>query len=562
MGQLNKQSDDRGTTEPQAAEALLRAMTQDIENLRQNLLSQLSQDVERLQREKALLIEDIEKLKAQRQQQILQQQQYVSGHDYKENVEQLIASIDSTLRATFRTLQQDITSYQSSLSEQLSDMYSLQKQGEGIVEVLVNRLRQELQAEFRSTQDSSLSPPAAHPNLPLSRRRSPGYLEETNHYNTKSISYPSEQSVPGIASIPEAEMLTGVTQSQPQSPPKRKRQWRLGLGLGMVVFVLSFLLQAFQNVVISVIFNKSPIFGLFELGGFVAPGVGNSLLILWLRMLVVVPLMAILSMVRYPSVWREIRQFVQSKDWLLFFNVLASGFFLFLSQVLIYLALGPIAPGVAITIFFIYPIFTVLFAWVLYGSRPRLIGNIVIFSVLVGLVLITLPGSRTTELSGLGVAAAAGAGISFAFHLILSRIPARRMNPVPLVWINYVILLTFAGFCLAGPFPESWWRFDVSPNMWPSLIISCLVLGVITILSNLLSNIGLRRIDPARALIFEATVPALTGFLALVIIESTLQGSQIFGMLIVTLGIVVLNVEQRHRLAKAAQATSRSQKQT
>lgn len=612
MGQLNNQSDDRGVGDPQAADALLRAMTQDIENLRQNLLSQLSQEVERLQREKAQLIGDIETLKAQRQQQILQQQQLVrqmapalinqlqaiatsqleqladssnspqepnlnrqrrentliSGlspnstlNNYNENVEQLIASLDSTLRATFKTLQQDLRSYQSSLSQQLNQMYSLEKQGEAILEALVNRLRKEVQSEFNATQDASVSPPPAPPNLPLTRREVPEYLEETHHYTTSSVSYPSHPSIPSISSIPQSEPLTPVPQSQPQLSPKRKRGLVLGSVLGLVLFLLSFLLQAFQNVVISIIFNKSPIlFDRFELGGFVTPSVGNSLLILWLRMLVVVPLMAIWATIRYPSVWRELGQVVQSKDWLLFFNILLSGFFLFLSQALIYLALGPIAPGVAITIFFIYPIFTLLLAWVLYGIRPPLVSNLVIFSVLVGFVLITLPSTRTTELSGLGIMAAAGAGIAFAVHLILSRIPAKRLHPVPLLWINYVIILSFTGLCLAGPFPESWWRFDVAPSMWPSLMISCLVLSGITVLSNLLSSLGIKRLDPRRALILEATVPALTALLGWAIIQNTLQAPQLFGVLIVTLGIVALNIEQRRRHAKVAQSATRSQK--
>jgi drug/metabolite transporter (DMT)-like permease len=96
--------------------------------------------------------------------------------------------------------------------------------------------------------------------------------------------------------------------------------------------------------------------------------------------------------------------------------------------------------------------------------------------------------------------------------------------------------------------------------MWPSLIISSLVLAGITLSINLLSNMGLRRIDPSRALLLEATVPALTAILALGIVESTLQGSQIFGMLIVTLGVVALNLEQRRRHAKAAKSAARSQK--
>lgn len=568
MGQLNKQSDDRGASDSQAAEALLRAMTQDIEHLRQNLLSQLAQDVERLQREKFQLIEEIEQLKTQRQQQLLQQQtdgvpsagfsSNVAAKAHNENIEQLIASLDSTLRATFRSLQQDLRSYQSSLSQQLGEMYSLEKQGEAILETLVNRLRQEVPSKSSATPNTSLSAPAAHPNLSIPRRDIPGYLEEDRHYNSSNVTYPSEQSIPAVQSIPTAESLTTVP--QPQSASKPKRGLMHGLVVGFVLVLFSFLLQAFQNIVISVIFNKSPIFGLFEFGGFLTPSAGNALLILWLRMLVVVPLMAILAMVRYPSVWREIEQFARSKDWLLFFNVLASGFFLFLSQALLYLALGPIAPGVALTIFFIYPIFTLLLAWVLYGRRPTLISNLVIFSVLVGFVLITLPGTRTTELSSLGISAAAGAGVAFACHLILTRIPAKKINPVPLMWINYVLLLTFAGLCLAGPFPQSWWRFDVAPTMWPSLIISSLVLGGITFLINLLSNMGLRRIDPRRALILEATVPALTALLALGIVQSTMHGSQIFGMVIVTLGVVALNFEQRRRHGQAAQSASLSQK--
>jgi hypothetical protein len=51
MGQLDKQPENIGASDPQVTEDLLRSMTQDIENLRQNLVVQLSQDVERLQRE-------------------------------------------------------------------------------------------------------------------------------------------------------------------------------------------------------------------------------------------------------------------------------------------------------------------------------------------------------------------------------------------------------------------------------------------------------------------------------------------------------------------------------
>ncbi len=620
MEQLDEQPENFRASDPQAAEALLRSMTQDMENLRQNLLVQLSQDVERLQREKSQLVEDIDKLQAQRQQQIVQQQKLLrqiapalanqlqellkqqlnqlaapsqvsdqdatllgnsvseatseeqgvregqnprqtpvgraagsgsppdsAASDYNENAYRLIASLDSTLRATFRTLEQDLSSYQSSLSQQLGQMYSLEQQGEAILETLVSRLRKEIQSESSAIKPTPQAPPPAptHPPLP----RQGGYPQ--NNHHTSVVSYPSEQSMPVVPLIPEPEPPVAIPQPPTQSQQSSK------LLLGFLLVLLSLLVLSFQNVIITLILNKSPVFGLFEQGGFISPGLGNSLLILWLRMLVVVPLMAILATVLYPQVWRDIQQFAQSKDWFLFIRVVGSGFFLFLSQVLIYLALGSISPGVAITIFFIYPVLTVLLGWVLFGVRLNLSRSIVIFSVLVGVVLIALPSSRAGDFSDMGVRSAAGSAIAFAFYVILAQTCAKKLNPVPLSWINFVLILSFSSFSLAGPFPESW-RFDVAPNMWPSLLLSSLVLGGTTLVSYLLDNISIRMISAARASILGATVPALTALLAWVIIQSTLQLQQIFGMLLVTLGVTFLSVERLRRAAnKTTQPTAR-----
>ncbi|MEW6497336.1 MAG: DMT family transporter, partial [Cyanobacteriota bacterium] len=473
-----------------------------------------------------------------------------TAKDYNENIDRLIASLDSTLRATFSTLQQDLKSYQSSLSQQLGQMYSLEKQGEAILEALVNRLKKETILESSAADNTPLPSPATQVNSSLAHPDRLGYPSGNQYHNSPAASYPYEPLVSVISPIAEPNLPTAV--SPTQLAPKRKHR----LTLGLVLVLLSFLLQAFEYIVISVIFNKSLIFGLFEVGGFVAPSLGNSLLILWLRMLFVVPLMAIGSTVLYPSVWQDIKQFAQSKDWILFLNILGSGFFLFLSQVLLYQALGSIAPGVAIAIFFIYPILSVLLAWVLFGVRPTLVSNLVIFSVLVGFVLMTLPGSRTSNLSDSGVGAAAGASIAFALYVILSQTSAKKLNPIPLSLMNFVIILAFSGLSLAGPLPKSW-TFDVVPSMWLSLIVSSLILSGITLFSYFLNNLGLRRIDAAKASILGATVPALTALLALVTIQSHLLASQVFGLLLVTLGVAALSFERWHRYTKRNQSATK-----
>lgn len=607
MEQLDKPSENFAASDPQAAEALLRSMSQDIENLRQTLLVQLSQDIERLHKEKAQLIEEVETLHQQRQQQIAQQQKLarqiapalanqlqelllshlskiadsstitspqeaekpiisqqaplesamgvpasLAAKDYQDNAYQLIASLDSTLRTTFKTLQQDLSSYQSSLSQQLSQMYSLEQQGEAILEALVSRLKKEIQSETvtlqRPTQATSSSSPLSHFD-------EGNYPRESNR-NGSPVAYPPEPPASTIPLVPQPEPTPPVVpQSLGVSKLVSKAQPASKLRVGFTLILLSSLMLSLLNVVITIILNKSPIFGLFELGGFISPSLGNSLLILWLRMLVVVPLMAALATALYPQVWQDIKQFAQSKDWGLYLQVLGSGFFLFLSQVLIYLALGPLSPGIAITIFFVYPIFTVLLAWVLFGDRPSLLRGIIIFCVLAGVVFITLPTSGTTRLSGLGVGAAAGSGIAFAFYVILTQMCAKKLNPIPFSWINFAIILTLSGLSLALPLPDMW-RFDVNPTMWPSLIVSCLLLGCITLVSYLLNNIGISLIGAARASILGATGPALTALLAWFVIQRELHIQQLVGMLLVTLGVAALSFERLRRSAKPAPQTA------
>lgn len=544
------------------AAAALRAMTQDIQNLRQNLLAQLSQDIERLQREKSYLRDDIDKLRIQRQQQVFQQQELVQqiapdlanqlqkivtsklyqgsrrsrnrranskypvkANNYNESANQVIADLDSTLRTTFKTLQQDVSSYQSALAQQLGQMHSLEEQGEAILEALVSRLRKELETET---------------NKP------------TQFAPVETLS--EDKGVEQVSSIPEQVEKVAELQSKPvaKSQKSGKVVW------GFLLVLASSLLLAFQNIVIPIIFNKSSLFGLFELGGLVVPSLGNSLLILWLRMLVVVPSLAALITVLYPEVWRDTKQFLQSKDIPLFINIISGGFFLFLSQVLVYLALGTIAPGVAIAIFFVYPILTMILTWLMLGVRPTRFSNLLMFSVLVGFILLTIV-EGSVKLSGVGITAAAGSAIAFALYVLLSQTSGRKLHPMPLIQLNFVLVLVFSSIALVAPLPEAW-QPDVIPSLYPGLLLGSLILGITTIISFLCNNIGIKMIDAARASVLGAIVPALTALLALVVIQSTMQAEQIFGMLLVTLGVAALSIDRLRRQRKAAPQMAKSSK--
>ncbi|MEC4984131.1 MAG: EamA family transporter [Oscillatoria sp. PMC 1068.18] len=585
MGQLDNQPENYQNADPRAAETHLREITDELENLKQNFIFQLSQEIEQLQTRKNSLQQEVEQLEYNRQQQLNQQQELIrqiapalvdqlqdllrqgltnsareggvkttsaDEVDYNDNARQLILSLDSTLRTTFRTLQQDLSSYQSSLSQQLGQMYNLEQQGEAILEALVSRLKTELQTE------AIASPP---PTSPTPRRTSPRYRDR-EIYPNEVIPAPKPATPTVTPSSRSKISPTQLPTEEPPVPTKRQPKTQSKLQLGITLALFSSLALSLYNVVVAVILTPASVFGLFDLGGYISPSVGNSLLILWLRMVVVVPMMAVLAGFLYPRTWQDIMNSLQSKDWGLWLKVSGSGFFLFVSQVLIYIAFGSaLSPGVVITIFFIFPIVTVLLSWLLFGERPSLIRSIATAIVFFGVVLISLAGGASVAGFPLrGVSTAVGSGVTFAFYVLLTQASAKKLHPVPFSVVNFVTILIFSGLSLFIfpflPLPASW-DVSVDPLMWSNLIVSGIILGGLTLLSYLLNNIAISLIGAARASIFGATGPVLTTILAWLIIGRSLIGIQWVGMFIVTLGVLGLSLERMLKKPKPAKNSNR-----
>lgn len=599
MGQLNNTPSDplrdalgsMEAGEPQT-EQTLKAVSQELKRLHQDLIVQFAQDIARLQAEKSHLIEDIDQLRSQHQQlqvdshevleqrQLAQQQAWAkqlaqaiadhlqnflmqrlnqstansrqswgqtvdatrtpsSANATNDEIYQLLASLETTFSSTFRTLQQELNSYQSSLSQQLNHMHSLEQQGETILAALVQRLREQLQTEEN------------YPRI-LGGDRYPGSTSETIEGRSlpEADLYPERPSEtrPSIGSeppvtppLPSAQGAQEPPTVSPQVQPQAKRPSQMQVGL--ILVLLSSVALSFHNVVVKVLFKAHTVLGLGELGGVITPGLGNSLLILWMRMLIVVPLLALIAPVLYPPMWRDVKQFLLAPDRRPLRNVVGSGGFLFLSQVLIYTALAQIAAGTAITIFFIYPTITVLLAWKIFGDRPTLF-RVLVMAVICSGGILALPqvtGPATGNL-WLGSVAAAASGFAFAGYVILTGLCTRKLHPVPVSLIQFVTIFVLSSLVLM--FPAQALTVKIQPAMWPGFMIGCLVLGAATLLGYLFTNIGIRLIGAAPASIISATGPAFTAILAWLMIQDQLQSRQWSGVLLVTLGVAGLNFER------------------
>ena len=541
-----------------SAEDVLNAVIQELEGLHESVRKQFTEDISRLQSEKNSLIEDIDKLRAQYQQlqsqqvealsqRSLQQQQLWLKHlaqvlaqnlqeqliqrfhelsinreeetnpvqtgefplpaplvAYNERASHLLASLDASMTRTFERIQGDLNTHESELSQRLNRMQTLKHQGETLLDNLVGRLREEL-----SDKDLEIE---ANPFAP-------------------EISKEIEPEEPAIVPVTAAKQKSPVLQ-------------------GVIFALMSAGVLSLFNVSLRILI-KSPkprlLLGLFPIEGVVTPGFGNSLLILLLRLIVVMALMPFLATWFYPSVWSDLKRFINSNDSVLKWKVIGSAFFLFLSQVLIYIAIGNVTPGIAITIFFIYPIVTVLGSWTLFGDRPSYLRLLAMGGIVLGLLIAGSPalgkGVGSFGNPALGIVAALGSGITFAGYVLLTQMAAGKLHPVPFSLVNFAAIFVFTALSLWVPLPAQL-APKIDPNVWTGLIIGGVILGVLTLFSYLLNNFAIRFAGAALASVIGTLGPALTGLFGLFLIGENLQPIQWFGMAVVTLSVGGMSLER------------------
>lgn len=318
--------------------------------------------------------------------------------------------------------------------------------------------------------------------------------------------------------------------------------------LGLWLILISTLALSIHNVIVRItIGQRVNLLGLFSVGGLIQPTIGNSLLILWLRMLIVVPMMIGLAGFLYPPAWRDLQKLILQRDRRPLVWMIGSGAFLFLSQVLIYIAIAQIGPGAAVTILFMYPLITVPLAWWLFHDRPTRLRIAVMSLILMGVVLTAVPSLSAAKIGG-GVITAVLSGIAFALYLILMQLGFRKAHPVPVSVVQFLTVLVLSSVSLSLPISLG---VSILPEARIGFFSGGLILGAFTLVGYLANNFGVRYMGAAQASIVASSGPVLTAVLAALIIRTKLDWVQIVGILLVTIGVTALSFE-RMRKTKSA----------
>jgi drug/metabolite transporter (DMT)-like permease len=589
----------------QQADAALQTIVEELQIIQQTVLKSLQDELKQLQAEKMRLSEEVKRLQQQKEDLLQSRQiseiqgllpqlaQVLASHISSQlqssleslvteameaskqadssksalakNANQILDSLDDSLTITFHALQQELKNYQSTLSQQLAQMSTQQKQGEEILTQLVNRLRGEL--EKTTPQEESLTCKLAKQQQQDSLESVTKLQLDTAEPTVIQTSLSSELA-PALPA-PRQKLLKQFSQPSAVKQPLPSRLTKITLvsATGICLLLLSTLLSSLYNIAIKVIFAPGiEILGAFEAEQLLPPSLGNILLILMLRTLVVVPMILVFAPILHPQVWEDLQDLVggsaskkpntanDSSKRVLLLSIV-SGCFLFLSQVLIYIAISQIATGMAIALLFIYPAISGLLAWFLFRDRPGLFRKSAIACILGGQVLV-LAGSSTfpAKVVTFGSTTAIASGIAFAIYVILTRICAAKLHPVSFTLINFATMLglSLLGLLLSLPINGG---LQLQSSNFLELILSAFILGVFTLFGYLFNHISIRKLGPSHAAVFGATVPVLTVILAGLIIQESLQIVQIFGVLLVTGGAIAFSYEKMRNFMKASQTT-------
>jgi drug/metabolite transporter (DMT)-like permease len=216
-------------------------------------------------------------------------------------------------------------------------------------------------------------------------------------------------------------------------------------------------------------------------------------------------------------------------------------------QWLYFEAIARIPIGIALVIEYAAPLLVALWVRLVWGRHLPLVAWLALPLALVGLALaIGLPqGGGVRALAPLGVLAAAGAALAYAYYGLHAEVLTRRRSAPAVLGLG---LLT-ATLALAVALP--WWSFpfaalaNAPPTapfpieaLWYALYV--IVLGTLVPFTLLIA--GVRRIGADGASVTAMLEPILAGAVAWVVLGQVLRPLQIVGACLVLLAVTAAQV--------------------
>jgi len=206
----------------------------------------------------------------------------------------------------------------------------------------------------------------------------------------------------------------------------------------------------------------------------------------------------------------------------------ASGFY--------FLASKHIGTGLAMVIFFSFPVFVTLFAWTMGTWKMNIIAFAALLAVMSGLFL--LKGDADNTLDGMGIVLAVVAACSFATYVYSSQQATKSLDSR---WLALFVCFGNTLIFLALSLYTHSFMFPTSLAAW--FYIGMLAIIAIALPIQLLLD-GLKYISPVKASILSVLEPVVTVLVGLLFLGESMSVMQTIGVVIVLLGAILIQFER------------------
>jgi drug/metabolite transporter (DMT)-like permease len=553
-------------------EHLLNAINGALQQLQEDVITQLNDDVTWLRAEKSSLLQDIAQLR-QQQQHLLTETQLAQQQQWAQEFAKILARyLQQNLQQNLQPqLQEDFAqAIQQALQQQYIQQQYIQQQhiqqqsqqqsltpGEplerdrGLSDRDWQRLQGTIETTIEATIESILGATIDRAfrqyaqqmeqswgNYAQSQRSQSQHSQSQRHnWEFSEESTPSPRTAP----TPLPTVAPSASGSPIRSAPPAFQWHRQGIALA----VLSILMLSLQYVLAQALFQFPTDPNLEAVQDLeLQASWTNTALLVGLRMLIFLPLIAIFNRWLQPNLGNAVQDLFQRSNHYrqLWWNLGFSGLFLFLSQWFLFRVVGLTSAGLGVGLFFIYPGLVPLFHWLLVGDRPSQFRFQCIVALGVGATLIfsqpTLARSALDSVSlGQTLPWGIGSAVCFTLYLLISDRCNQRLNPSAVSLVQYGFVILFAVPAL--------FNFDqVSILQLTNIGLGGLVLGGTAALSYVLHVFSVQIMGSLPSMVLNSLTPLLTAILAMTLLQSPLSIAHGLGILLITIGGVAIQMER------------------
>jgi len=194
-----------------------------------------------------------------------------------------------------------------------------------------------------------------------------------------------------------------------------------------------------------------------------------------------------------------------------------------------------IGTGLAMVIFFIFPLFVILLSWMFYKQKISPVYYIAIALILIGLVLL----SHNTEiaLDAIGILFAIFSAVLYAVYIVASKKQAGQLNPLLLtLMVCYSCSLVFFSVSIFhGSFvvPQALY-------VWGHIMGLAVICTALPILFTLY---GLKYISAAKTSILSALEPVIVVIIGVLFLEEAITLKQVLGIVIILAAAILVQCD-------------------